>query len=67
MNLSKLEEYFTKEITPSELANELQDTIFELIYLYGAAPEGTLMPSVLSNMVYRLKSLLEVLRETDEK
>lgn len=63
IDMSKLEEFFRIEIHPGDLADELDAIAYNVVYLYGNTPESTLTNEVLSNMVYRLRRLKEVLRE----
>ena len=63
MKLHLIEKFLQQDISPSELADELREMIYNIIFLYGEAPEGTLCNSTLASMVYRLKELEDLMRK----
>lgn len=63
MNLNALQQMLKSDIAPHELAEELDTTIFEFIYLYGLS-EQPLSNQVFAEIIYWLRHLRDVFKQT---
>lgn len=62
MNMQKLAEFFIKEIEPEQISKDLDDMIFNYVYVYGGS-DGSLSPDDFCKDLYLLKQLRDILKE----
>lgn len=62
MNLTKMEEFLTVEISAEMLAKELDDAIFDFVCVYGVS-DGEISPATLAHDIYMLKLLRDIFKE----
>ena len=66
MNMQKLAEFFIKEIEPDQIATELDEIIFDFIYVYGSS-DGSLSVNHFGKDIFLLKQLRDILKEIAKK
>ena len=62
MNMQKLAEFFIKEIEPEQIATELDEIIFDFVYVYGSS-DGSLSVNDFGKDIFLLKQLRDIVKE----
>jgi len=60
LNLQAVENYLNVEITPAQLADVIDEIIFDFVYCYGLCDETSIAPSRFSTHVFYLSELRDL-------
>lgn len=67
MNFDELKEFLSRDITPSQLSEILDDTMFSLVTLYGHTNDESVSNTQLSEYYYFLKNLRDIFSRMQKK